>query len=62
MTKSNGWVWIRGQQRPILSAREIKRGKNKGKIEVVLAQQKKIVNESDIVKWPEGEGNDKKNV
>ena len=33
-----GKAWIKGKQKPILSAREITRGKNKGKYEIVLTR------------------------
>lgn len=55
MTKTNGWAWIHEAQRPIISARVIQRGKNKGKVEVKTSLQTKIINFEDIIKWPKGE-------
>ena len=62
--KEPGFAWIKGKQKPILSAREITKGKNKGKYEVVLTKgrdaegniipgAKKIVTEKDIITMPE---------
>lgn len=62
-----GWVWIDGyKKKPICSARLIKRGKNKGKFEVVLcrgrngdgtikAGRKKIIPPEFLVEIPKGE-------
>jgi len=36
--KDYGWAWINQQQRPICNVRDIKRGKNKGKVEVTLCR------------------------
>lgn len=33
-----GWAWIKGQQRVICSVREIKRGRNKNKVEIRLCR------------------------
>lgn len=58
-----GKAWIKGKQKPILSAREITRGKNKGKYEVTLTKgrdaegniipsAKKVVTEKEIITMP----------
>lgn len=36
--KDYGWAWILNQQRPICDVRDIKRGKNKGKVQVTLCR------------------------
>lgn len=59
----HGMAWIKGKQKPILSAREITKGKNKGKFEVILTKgrdvegniipgAKKIVAEKEIITMP----------
>lgn len=50
-----GFVWIDVRRRPIYSAREIQRGKNKGKLEVEYRHsasryKKKIVDKSEV-RW-----------
>ncbi|MCK5014035.1 MAG: hypothetical protein KAS66_09455 [Candidatus Omnitrophica bacterium] len=58
-----GKAWIKGKQKPILSAREITKGKNKGKYEITLTRgrdaegdiipgAKKIVEEKAIITMP----------
>ena len=50
-----GEVWIKGKRRPFLAYREIKRGKDKGKVEIVLLGGKIKVNTGDISRYPKGE-------
>ena len=47
-----GEVWIKGKRRPFLSYREIKKGKNKGKIELYLLKNKIIVSANDVERYP----------
>jgi len=53
--KKPGWVWVpgdKGKFRPFESFREIRKGKNRGKIEITLrpSHPKKIVVEKDAVR------------
>ena len=46
-------AWIRGGFRPIYSKRELRRGKNKGKLEVIYRangnrMRKKLISKSDL--------------
>ena len=36
--EKEGWAWINNQQRPICAVRDIKRGKQKGKIQVTMCR------------------------
>ena len=48
-----GRAWVNNQFRPIIQAREIKRGKNKGKVQVVLPGGKsRMVEAKDVREWP----------
>jgi len=54
-----GTAWIKNQWKPILSARKLTRGQNKGKFEVTYRQYrlKKIVLPAKQIRvYPEGEG------
>ncbi len=55
MTKTNGWAWIHENQRPIISARVIERGKDKGKVEVETVRRKETISKDDIITWPEND-------
>lgn len=67
--EKTGFAWIKGKQKPILSARKITSGKNKGKYEVILTKgrdeegniipgAKKIVTEKHIITMPEAKAED----
>ncbi len=48
-----GWAWVKNQQVPIIETREITRGKDKGRIEVLFRVTKKAVIDRDAVTvWP----------
>lgn len=49
-----GKFWI-GNTRPFTKYREIKKGTNKGKIEITLPECKVIINKNQIERWPKGE-------
>jgi hypothetical protein len=51
----SGKVWIDNKVYPFTESREIKRGKNKGKVEVVVRGKKKIVEGENVKEWPKGE-------
>lgn len=60
---AHGWVWFNAQKKPICSAREIRRGFNKGKVEIRLCRgrngdgtikpgKKKIVPLCNVIEFP----------
>lgn len=52
-----GWAWVKDQQVPIIETREIKRGKDKGRIEVLFRVTKRAVIDRDAVTvWPTAHG------
>jgi len=48
-----GWVWVDGNKRPFQTYCRIKKGRNKGKIEIVLPEGKIRVSEKPIEQYPE---------
>ena len=51
-----GRAWVGNKWRTIIGAREIKKGKNKGRVEVTLPDgTKKKVDKADVKTWPEGD-------
>ena len=61
--KKIGKAWVKEKQRPILLAREIQRGKNRGKVQVVLTKgrdaqgnvrpgRKYIIPADAVIVWP----------
>jgi len=50
--KPYGYVWIKEKQRPFTEYREIKRGKNKGRIVVTISGKGHLVDKSKVAEWP----------
>jgi len=52
-----GAAWIKGLNRPITAVREIMRGKNKGRFEVLVgkAGKKQIIDKDQIRLWPQSD-------
>jgi len=50
-----GLVHLKATKRPFLSYRQIKKGKDKGKVEIVLLGDKIKVLRGDIERYPKGE-------
>ncbi len=52
-----GLAWVHGQQRPILKAEKMTKGKHNGFIKVTCGNgQVAYVSEEAIRRWPRGEG------
>lgn len=47
-----GRVWIQNGWRPFTEWRTIDKGKNKGKVEVIVAKMKRVVDRDKVSQWP----------
>lgn len=49
----HGWAYVNEQQRPIVSVRQIKKGRHRGKVEVTLGNNsKKVVPAEHVRRYP----------
>jgi len=47
-----GLAWIDGKQRPFLKWKQITKGRNKGKIEIILGERRVRIFREYITRWP----------